>query len=157
MSKITTFLSYGNNQAEEAARLYVSIFEDKGSRITNVTPGPDGKAMVVAFELFGQPYTALNVPATPDFAFTNGVSLMITCESQEEVDRYWERLAANGGKEVACGWVKDKFGLPWQVVPRAMMEMLSDKDKEKSGRAFQAMTKMVKLDIATLRKAFDGG
>lgn len=153
MQKITTFLTY-NDQAEQAARLYVSIFEDQ-CHVIDTTKGPDGKVVTVTFDLFGTRYLALNAGPSPEFRFTNGVSLMVMCESQAELDRYWTKLIADGGGEIMCGWCKDKFGLPWQIVPRALMDMMASKDRAGAGRAMQAMMKMKKLDIAALQGAFD--
>lgn len=153
MQKITTFLTY-NDQAEQAAHLYVSIFEDQ-CRVVDTVKGPDGKVMTVTFDLFGTRYVALNAGPSPDFRFTNGVSLMVTCEDQAELDRYWSKLTADGGSEIMCGWCKDRFGLPWQIVPRALMDMIASKDRAAAGRAMQAMMQMKKLDLATLQRAFD--
>jgi predicted 3-demethylubiquinone-9 3-methyltransferase (glyoxalase superfamily) len=155
MQKITTFLTY-DDQAEPAARLYVSIFEDQ-CRIVDTVKGPNDKVMTVTFDLFGVRHVALNAGPSPDFHFSNGVSLMVLCEDQAEVDRYWAKLTADGGSEIMCGWCKDRFGLPWQIVPRAQMEMIASKDRAAAGRAMQAMMKMKKLDLATLQRAFDGG
>ena len=154
MQKITTFLTY-NDQAEQAAQLYVSIFEGQG-RVVDTVKGPEGKVMTVTFDLFGTRYVALNAGPSPDFHFTNGVSLMVMCETQDELDGYWTKLTADGGSEVMCGWCKDKFGLPWQIVPRALMDMIASKDRAAAGRAMQAMMQMKKLDLATLQRAFDG-
>jgi predicted 3-demethylubiquinone-9 3-methyltransferase (glyoxalase superfamily) len=154
MQKITTFLTY-NDQAEQAASLYVSIFEDQ-CRVVDTVKGPNDKVMTVTFDLFGTRYVALNAGPSPDFNFSNGVSLMVLCEDQAEVDRYWAKLTADGGSEIMCGWCKDKFGLPWQIVPRAQMDMIASKDREAAGRAMQAMMQMKKLDLATLQRAFDG-
>ncbi len=159
--KITPFLWF-DGQAEEAASFYVSIF--KRARIRSVTRydetgarasgQPVGSVMTVAFELEGQEFTALN--GGPHVTFNEAVSFVINCETQEEVDALWERLTANGGQEVECGWLKDRFGLAWQVVPRLLMEILEDRDREKAGRAMAAMLTMKKIDIAALKKAFDG-
>lgn len=154
MQKITTFLTY-DHQAEEAARLYVSIFGDQ-CRVVNTVKGPDDKVMTVTFDLFGVRHVALNAGPSPDFHFSNGVSLMVLCEDQAEVDRYWAKLTADGGSEIMCGWCKDRFGLPWQIVPRAQMEMIASKDRAAAARAMQAMMQMKKLDLATLQRAFDG-
>jgi len=158
--KITTFLWF-DSQAEEAAKFYVSIFKD--SRIVGITRyddeaakaagRPKGSVMTVAFELSGQEFTALN--GGPLFKFTEAISLVVHCENQKEVDHFWEKLAA-GGEEVQCGWLKDRFGLSWQVVPTVLVEMLQDKNHEKSKRAVAAMLKMKKLDIDALTKAFEG-
>lgn len=158
--KITTFLWF-DSQAEEAAKFYVSIF--KSSRIVAVTRydeevskaagRPAGSVMTVAFELDGQQFTALN--GGPLFKFTEAISLVVNCEDQKEVDHFWDKLSA-GGQEVQCGWLKDRFGVSWQVVPTALLEMLQSKDAERSKRAMSAMLKMKKLDIDTLRKAYEG-
>lgn len=158
--KITTFLWF-DTQAEQAASFYVSIFKD--SRIVGVTRydeaaskaagRPKGSVMTVAFELAGQQFTALN--GGPHFTFTEAISLVVNCEDQKEVDHFWGKLSA-GGQEVQCGWLKDRFGLSWQVVPTALVEMLQDKDPEKSKRTMAAMLKMTKLDIDVLKKARDG-
>ena len=154
MQKITTFLTY-NDQAEQAASLYVSIFEDQ-CLVVDTVKGPNDKVMTVTFDLFGTRYVALNAGPSPDFNFSNGVSLMVLCEDQAEVDRYWAKLTGDGGSEIMCGWCKDRFGLPWQIVPRAQMDMIASKDRAAAGRAMQAMMKMKKLDLATLQRAFDG-
>ena len=158
--KITTFLWF-DSQAEEAAKYYVSIFKD--SRIVGTTRydeeaskvagRPKGSVMTVEFELDGQRFTALN--GGPLFKFTEAISLVVHCESQNEVDHFWEKLSA-GGEEVECGWLKDRYGLSWQVVPDVLIEMLQSKDPEKSKRAMAAMLKMRKLDIAALQQAYDG-
>ena len=154
LQKISPFLWF-DNQAEEAARFYTSVF--KNSRIGAVTrygeggPGPKGSVMTVAFELDGQTFTALN--GGPLFKFTEAVSFVVNCETQQEVDEMWEKLLA-GGKEVECGWVKDKYGLAWQIVPTVLMEMLQDRDAERKERVMQAMLKMKKLDIAGLEAAY---
>lgn len=155
MQKITPFLWF-NNQAEEAANFYVSLF--KNSRIINVArygeagPGPKGTAMTVTFELVGQRYIALN--GGPQFKFTEAFSLLINCETQDEVDTLWEKLSA-GGERTCCGWLKDKYGLSWQVIPTVLSEMLQDKDPKKSQRVMQAMLQMTKIDIALLKQAYD--
>ncbi len=157
MSKITPFLWF-DTAAEEAARLYTSIF--KNSRITGVTrygpegPGPAGSVMTVSFELDGQPFTALN--GGPEFRFTEAVSFEVRCETQAEVDEYWQKLTADGGEEVQCGWLKDKFGLSWQIVPAALIELLSSPDPARAERVYHAMLQMKKLDIAQLQKAAAG-
>lgn len=157
MSKITPFLWF-DTAAEEAARLYTSIF--KNSRITGVArygpegPGPAGSVMTVSFELDGQPFTALN--GGPEFRFTEAVSFEVRCETQAEVDEYWQKLTADGGEEVQCGWLKDKFGLSWQIVPAALIELLSNPDPARAERVYHAMLQMKKLDIAQLQKAAAG-
>jgi predicted 3-demethylubiquinone-9 3-methyltransferase (glyoxalase superfamily) len=147
--KITPFLWF-DTQAEEAANFYVSLFPD--SAVTGVTPGPDGSALVVAFRLAGQQYVAFN--GGPHFKFTEAISLSIDCATQAEVDLYWEKLSA-GGATSDCGWLKDKYGLSWQVVPTVLPELLGDPDRAKAGRAMAAMMTMTKLDIAALRAAAD--
>jgi predicted 3-demethylubiquinone-9 3-methyltransferase (glyoxalase superfamily) len=151
MPTITTFLTY-NDQAEAAVRHYLSIFED--GKIVGTMPGPDGKVLGVTFELLGQTFIALN--GGPSFKFTEAFSLFVSVDTQEEIDRYWAKLTANGGKEVQCGWLVDKFGVSWQIVPKLLPKLFADKDREKAGRAVQAMMAMKKLDIAGLQKAFDG-
>ena len=147
-----------DTQAEEAANYYVSIF--KNSKVTGISrygetgPGAKGSVMVAEFELDGQKFTALN--GGPQFKFTEAISLVVNCESQEEVDYYWEKLSGNGGQEVVCGWLKDKYGLSWQIVPPALTKFITDKDRVKADRAMQAMMKMRKIDISALQKAYDG-
>ncbi len=152
--KITTFLTFPAGKAEEAAKHYTSIFD---GRIASTMKGGDGATLGVTFELFGQQFIALNGPeASADFAFTNGISLFVTCETQREIDAYWEKLIAGGGKPVQCGWLKDKFGVAWQIVPTMLSKLLQDPDRARAGRAFQAMLKMAKLDIAELERAAAG-
>ncbi|PTS89678.1 MULTISPECIES: VOC family protein [unclassified Caulobacter] len=154
MPKISPFLWF-DTQAEEAAGLYVSIFPN--SKITSINrygeggPGPAGSVMTIGFELDGQSVTALN--GGPHFTFSEAVSFVIECSDQGEVDHYWDALLANGGKALQCGWLKDRFGLSWQVVPRRMIELMTDPDKAKAGRVAGAMMQMVKLDIAMLEAA----
>ncbi|HEY7540738.1 MAG TPA: VOC family protein [Methylomirabilota bacterium] len=158
--KVTTFLWF-DSQAEEAASFYVSIF--KNSRIVGVTRyddesaqaagRPKGSVMTVAFELDGQAFTALN--GGPLFKFTEAISLVVNCESQKEVDHFWNKLTA-GGQEVQCGWLKDRYGVSWQIVPTVLLEMIQDKDPEKSRRTMKAMLTMKKLDVDALKKAYDG-
>jgi len=146
-----------DGQAEEAANFYVSIF--KNSKITTVSrcgeagPGPKGSAMVVGFELDGQAFTGLN--GGPMFKFTEAISMVVHCETQAEVDQYWEKLSA-GGETSRCAWLKDKFGVSWQIVPTALIELMQGKDPAKSARVMQAMLKMTKIDIAGLQRAYDG-
>jgi predicted 3-demethylubiquinone-9 3-methyltransferase (glyoxalase superfamily) len=149
MKKITPFLWF-DDQAEEAMNYYVSIF--KNSKVLSVSPGPNGKAFTVSFELDGQEFTALN--GGPQFKFTEAISLFVNCETQAEVDELWEKLST-GGEQVQCGWLKDKFGLSWQIVPIALGELLGDQDPVKSQRVMQAMLKMKKIEIAGLRQAYD--
>jgi predicted 3-demethylubiquinone-9 3-methyltransferase (glyoxalase superfamily) len=153
MPKITPFLWF-DDQAEEAMRYYVSIF--KHSKVLSVTPGPDGpdgKAMSVSFELEGQEFMALN--AGPRFSFTEAISFFVSCETQAEVDELWAKLSAGGGEEGRCGWLKDKFGLSWQIVPTALGEMLADKDPQKAKRVLDAMLQMDKIEIEALKQARD--
>lgn len=149
MPQITPFLWF-DDQAEEAMRFYVSIFKD--SKVLSVSPGPNGRAMSVSFELNGQQFIALN--AGPQFPFTEAISFFVNCETQEEVDELWGKLS-QGGEESQCGWVKDKYGLWWQIIPTALGTLLGDADQEKSGRVMQAMLGMKKIDIAGLRRAYD--
>jgi predicted 3-demethylubiquinone-9 3-methyltransferase (glyoxalase superfamily) len=123
------------------------------ARYGDAGPGPKGSVMVISFELEGQRYTALN--GGPNYTFTPAISLMVHCETQEEVDHYWDALCA-GGKPVQCGWLTDKYGLSWQIVPDALMKLMRDKDPVKSSRVMMAMMKMIKLDIAKLQHAYDG-
>lgn len=155
-TSITTFLTY-DTQAEEAAKLYTSLFGGtikETRRYPAGGPKPEGAPLSVTFELFGQTYIALN--GGPDFTFGHGFSLMAEVDTQAEIDRLWSELTANGGKEVQCGWLVDKFGVSWQIVPKQLGGMLSDKDRAKSGRAMKAMMGMRKLDSAKLKSAFDG-
>lgn len=157
MQKITPCLWY-DTEAEEAARFYVSVFKDgRMGDITNYTdagPGVPGSVLTVEFELAGQQYLALN--GGPIFKFNEALSLMIDCGTQEEVDYYWDRLREGGGSEQPCGWLKDRFGLSWQVVPRRMTELLKDPDRARANRAMQAMFKMKKIDIAEVERAAKG-
>jgi predicted 3-demethylubiquinone-9 3-methyltransferase (glyoxalase superfamily) len=156
MRKVTPFLWF-DTQAEEAANFYVSIFKNsklgKVSRYGDAGPGRAGSAMTVEFELDGQPFIALN--AGPQFKFNEAVSFSIDCKTQEEVDAFWQRLT-EGGEEGQCGWLKDKYGLSWQVNPTILGQMLSDPDREKANRVMQAMLKMKKINIATLKRAYAG-
>ena len=157
MPKITTFLTY-DSQAEEAAKLYVSIF--RNSKIRNVVrygdagPGPKGSAMTVVFDLDGQEFIALN--GGPHFKFSEGISLSVDCKTQEEVDSYWDKLSENGGEPGPCGWIKDRFGVSWQINPTVLGQMLGDKDPKKAKRVMEAMLKMKRIVIADLQKAYDG-
>ena len=153
MQQITPFLWF-DNQAEEAVKFYTSIF--KGSKIMHVArypkgaPGPAGSVMTVEFELNGQKFIALN--GGPVFKFNESVSFVVNCKTQAEVDHYWKKLST-GGKKAQCGWLKDKYGLSWQIVPTALHELMSTRDAAKSQRVMQAMLKMVKLDIKKLKQA----
>jgi predicted 3-demethylubiquinone-9 3-methyltransferase (glyoxalase superfamily) len=156
MQKITPFLWFDGN-AEEAASFYTSIF--KNSKILNVArygeagPGPKGSAMTVTFQLEGQQFIALN--GGPHYTFTPAISFFVNCETQAEVDEFWNKLSA-GGKDVQCGWLKDKFGVSWQIIPKALMELMGDKDPVKSQRVFKAMLQMTKIDIEGLKRAYRG-
>lgn len=150
MKKITPFLWF-DDQAEEAMHFYVSIFKD--SKVLEVVPGPGGKAMTVRFELEGQEFIGLN--AGPQFAFTEAISFFVDCRDQAEVDSLWAKLSAAGGEEGSCGWVKDRFGLWWQVVPRALSELMGDPDRAKAKRVVDTMLKMKKIDVAGLKRARD--
>ena len=151
MKKITPFLWF-NDQAEEAMRFYVSIFKD--SKVIEVTPGPNGKAMGVRFELEGQEFMGLN--AGPEFKFTEAISFYVSCKDQAEVDDLWAKLSAGAGEESSCGWVKDRFGLWWQVIPDALPTLMGDKDPVKAKRVVDAMLKMKKIDVAGLERAYEG-
>jgi predicted 3-demethylubiquinone-9 3-methyltransferase (glyoxalase superfamily) len=155
--KIKTFLWY-DNQAEEAANFYCTLFKDskvgKVSRYPEGGPAPAGTAMTVEFQLAGVQFIALN--GGPHFKFTEAISLSVDCESQEEVDELWSKLTADGGAPSQCGWLKDKYGLSWQIVPSVLPEMLGGEDPAQASRVMQAMMKMVKIDIATLRRAAEG-
>ena len=152
--KITMYLWFNGN-AEEAVEFYTSVFAD--SRVTNVArwgaggPGPQGGVINIAFELAGQPFIALN--GGPQFTFTPAISLFVSCESQPEVDELWTKLLAGGGKPNACGWLEDRYGLSWQVIPSALIELMSDPDPMASGRVARALMGMQKIDIASLRRA----
>jgi predicted 3-demethylubiquinone-9 3-methyltransferase (glyoxalase superfamily) len=155
MDKITPFLWF-DTQAEEAANFYVSIF--KNSKIKNVsrypegTPGPVGRVMVVNFELDGRDFIALN--GGPQFKFTEAISLSVNCETQEEIDHYWSKLTSGGGQEVQCGWLKDRYGLSWQIVPSALNRLLTTPERAK--RVMAVVMKSVKLNIAELEQAANG-
>jgi len=157
MQKISPFLWF-DHQAEEAANFYVSLFP--GSKVVRVTrasdaaPGPTGSVLVVEFELFGQAFKALN--GGPTFHFTEAVSFMVDCEDQAEVDHYWDALIADGGAPSACGWLKDKYGLSWQIVPKRLVALLSDPDKAKASRVMAAMMQMGKIDVAKIEAAAAG-
>ena len=151
MKKIRPFLWFDDN-AEEAMHFYVSIF--KNSKVLSVSPGPEGKAMSVTFELDGQEFMGLN--AGPQFKFNEAVSFFVDCEDQAEVDELWSRLLEGGGEESMCGWLKDRFGLWWQIIPKALMELMGDEDRTKADRVMQAMLKMQKIDVAGLERAYAG-
>ena len=155
MQKITTFLTF-DDLAEEAVELYTSIFGD--SRIVSTTrygdagPGPKGSLMTVTFELAGQEFVALN--GGPSFSFAQGISLSVSCETQDEVDELWERLS-EGGEQGPCGWLTDRFGVSWQINPRILGEMIADPDPEKANRVMEAMLQMDKIEIEGLRRAYE--
>lgn len=157
MQKITPFLWF-DHEAEEAMNFYVSIF--KNSKVGNVSrygeagPGPKGSAMSVSFQLEGQEFYALN--GGPIYKFTPAISLFVNCETQQEVDELWEKLSEGGSKD-PCGWLKDKYGLSWQIIPKVLGELLQSKDAKKSASAMKAMMQMTKLDIAKLKQAYDQG
>jgi predicted 3-demethylubiquinone-9 3-methyltransferase (glyoxalase superfamily) len=156
MQRITPFLWF-DNQAEDAVNFYVSIF--KNSRVKQISrygeagPGPKGTVMTASFELQGQQFIALN--GGPQFKFSPAISFVVNCETQQEVDDYWARLS-EGGRTDQCGWLTDKYGLSWQIVPAILGELMSSKDPEKSGRVMKALLQMKKLDIEGLKRAYDG-
>lgn len=156
MQKITPFLWF-DNQAEEAMRFYTSVFKNsKAGKITrygDAGPGPKGSVMIASFEIEGQQFTALN--GGPQFKFSEAVSFVVNCETQQEVDELWDRLG-EGGQTQQCGWLKDRFGLSWQIVPSALPELMSDPDPERVRRVTEAMLQMTKIDIAKLRQAHAG-
>jgi predicted 3-demethylubiquinone-9 3-methyltransferase (glyoxalase superfamily) len=156
IQRITPFLWF-DRQAEDAANFYASIF--KNSKVRIVTrygesgPAPKGSVMTVVFDLDGQEFIALN--GGPQFKFTEAVSFVVNCDTQEEVDEFWEKLSA-GGQQIQCGWLKDKYGLSWQIVPTVLGQLMQDKDPKKSERVMKALLQMKKLDIAGLKKAYEG-
>jgi predicted 3-demethylubiquinone-9 3-methyltransferase (glyoxalase superfamily) len=158
MQKITTCLWF-DGQAEEAMNFYTSVFRNsKAGKITrhgDGEPGPKGSVLTCSFELEGREFTALN--GGPQFKFTEAISLIVDCKDQAEVDYYWEKLTADGGAKSQCGWLKDKFGLSWQIIPRRLMELLGDPDAGRAQRATEAMLKMQKIDVAELERAADAG
>lgn len=157
MQKITPFLWF-DGRAEEAVKFYASIF--KNSKITSIkywdegSPFPKDQVMTATVELDGIQFHAFD--AGPQFKFTEAISFMVDCEDQKEVDHYWEKLTSGGGQESMCGWLKDKFGVSWQIVPKALPKLMNDKDPAKAGRVMQAMMKMKKIIVADLEKAYDG-
>jgi predicted 3-demethylubiquinone-9 3-methyltransferase (glyoxalase superfamily) len=161
LQKITTFLWF-DTQAEEAANFYVSLFKNSKvksisrypAEVEDVTGKPPGAVMTVTFQLDGQEFIALN--GGPQVKFTEAVSLFVNCETQEEIDELWGKLT-EGGSEVQCGWLKDKYGLFWQIAPPVLIEMLQDEDPEKAGRVMKAMLQMKKIDIRTLKQAYEQG
>jgi predicted 3-demethylubiquinone-9 3-methyltransferase (glyoxalase superfamily) len=157
MQKITPFLWFNDN-VEEAMNFYASVFKDSTigtvTRLPEGTPGPANKVLTATFTLNGQDFMALN--GGPEFKFTEAISFFVSVETQEEVDELWEKLTADGGEESQCGWLKDKFGLSWQIIPTALGKLMGDPDPEKSQRVMQAMLQMKKIDIAGLQRAYDG-
>ena len=151
MQKITPFLWF-DGKAEEAMNFYVSVFKD--SKVVRVTPGPGGKAMSVAFQLNGQEFYALN--GGPQYKFSPAISLFVSCETQAEVDELWDKLSA-GGKPNRCGWLDDKYGLTWQIIPSLLGKLLGDKDPEKARRVMTAMLQMTRIDMKGLQEAYDRG
>ena len=160
MQKITPFLWF-DDQAEEAVKFYTSLFKNsKAGRIlryseeaAKASSRPTGSVLTIEFEIEGQKFVALN--GGPQFRFNESVSFVVNCETQKEVDYFWEKLTADGGEESQCGWLRDKFGLSWQVTPTVLIDMLHDNDQEKSGRVMQAMFQMKKIDIKTLKEAYE--
>lgn len=155
MQKISPFLWF-DGKAEEAMNFYMSVFKDAKignvSRYGDAGPGPKGAVMSATFQLHGQDFIALN--GGPQFSFTPAISFFVNCENQEEVDEFWARFS-EGGEPQRCGWIKDKFGLSWQIIPTALGRMLQDKDPQKAQRVMQAMMKMVKIDVALLTQAYE--
>ena len=157
MQKITPFLRF-DGQAEEAVNFYTTTF--KNSKIISISRYPEqmpdmaGKVLTAVFELDGQEFMAID--GGPQFHFTEAISLYVDCKDQEEIDYFWNTFTANGGEESQCGWLKDKYGLSWQIVPPILGELLNDSDREKAGRVLQAMLGMKKIDIAALKKAYEG-
>ena len=158
MQEITPFLWF-DTQAEEAANFYVSVFGD-GSKVTSIarwpkdSPGREGGVMMVSFELRGKKFVALN--DGPQFTFNQAISFVVNCDSQKEIDYFWGKLASGGGEEVECGWVKDKYGLPWQIVPAIFWKWAEKSDDPAFHRVLHAVWKMKKLDLAELQRAYDG-
>jgi len=157
-SKLTTCLWF-NTEAEEAARFYTGIFKDsrlgRVYRHTEAGPGPAGSVVLAEFELNGQRFSALN--GGPQYSFSAAISIVVPCADQAEVDYYWDSLLSGGGQEVACGWLTDKYGLSWQIVPARFFEMIADPDQQKAARVTRAMFEMKKFDIAALETAYAGG
>jgi predicted 3-demethylubiquinone-9 3-methyltransferase (glyoxalase superfamily) len=154
MPKISPFLWFDDN-AEEAVNFYISLFPNskivQTSRYSDAGPGPKGRVMTIGFELAGQSFTALN--GGPSRTFTEAISFVVNCEDQAEIDRYWDRIERAGGKPQACGWITDKYGLSWQIVPAILPQLMKSSDPEKAKRVMAALLKMIKLDIETLKKA----
>ncbi|MFE4977173.1 VOC family protein [Kitasatospora sp. NPDC056651] len=157
MQKISTFLWY-DHQAEEAAAFYTTLFPDsrviKTTRYGDAGPGPAGSVMTVEFELAGRPYTALN--GGPEFRFTEAISLQVECDDQREVDELWAKLTADGGQDGPCGWLKDRYGLSWQITPRVLLDLVGDEDRAKAARVMAVMLRMRKIEIQPLLDAAEG-
>ena len=157
-TKLTTCLWF-STEAEEAARFYTGVFKDsrlgRVHRHTEAGPGPAGSVLLVEFELNGQQFSALN--GGPQYTFTEAISIVVPCADQAEVDYYWDSLLSGGGQEVACGWLTDKYGLSWQIVPARFFEMIADPESQKAAQVTRAMFEMKKFDIAALEKAYAGG
>jgi predicted 3-demethylubiquinone-9 3-methyltransferase (glyoxalase superfamily) len=157
MRQITPFLWF-DNQAEEAVDFFASVFDDvkvtKIARYPEGAPAPAGSVMTVDFELEGKPFVALN--GGPHFKFTEAISFVVSCDTQDEIDEFWEKLTAGGGEESQCGWLKDRFGLSWQIVPRNIEELMTDPDPERSRRVTEALMGMKKIDIGELERAREG-
>ena len=155
IQKITPFLWF-ESQAEEAANFYTSIFKNSkvrgATRYADSGPGPKGSVMTIVFDLDGQEFIALN--GGPQFKFTEAVSFVVNCDTQEELDEFWDKLSA-GGEQIQCGWLKDKYGLSWQIVPTVLGQLMQDKDPKKSERVMKALLQMKKLDIAGLKRAYE--
>jgi predicted 3-demethylubiquinone-9 3-methyltransferase (glyoxalase superfamily) len=154
MQKITTFLSF-QKDGKKAVDFYLSVFKDSKLNYCRMYPDSE-KLLHASFSLLGEEYMAIEAGDYPDFTFTDGISLLIACEDQAEVDYYWEALLKNGGEPQACGWLKDQFGVRWQVIPNRLGDLMGDPDPEKSGRVMQAMLGMIKIDVEALEKAYKG-
>lgn len=152
MPNVTPFLWFDGN-AEEATNFYLSVF--KNSKLLSTMPGPGGKAMGTSFEIEGKKFHTLN--GGPQYQFTPAISLFVSCETQAEIDELWGKLTSGGGKEDRCGWLTDKYGLSWQIIPTALSRLMSDPDRAKAGQVMQAMLKMSRIDIAGLQAAYDEG
>ena len=161
MQKITPFLWF-DHEAEEAVKFYTAIFKNSkigrtlrySEEAAKTSGQPAGSVLTIEFEIEGQKFVALN--GGPQFKFNESISFAVNCDTQEEVDYYWQKLTADGGEESVCGWLKDKFGVSWQVTPKALIDMLHDKESEKAGRVMKAMLQMAKIDISKLKAAYDG-
>jgi len=152
-TSVQTCLTFPNNKAEEVVTFYVSLFKDQGKIVSKMGGGGGAPVVGLTFELAGTTLLALN---GPDMGFAGGTSLMVQVDTQDDVDHLWNNLTKDGGKEGNCGWLTDKYGVTWQIIPRALGQMLSDQDRAKAGRALEAMLKMKKIHEPTMRKAFNG-